>query len=65
MNEIRTACQDRQAGRSAVRCYSQGHNRIARLGFEPRACRSQSRRFYPLDHAADNHFGLNPNLPSL
>ena len=32
--KLRTACQDRQAGESAVKCLSQGHNRTAR-GFQP------------------------------
>ena len=32
----RTAWQDRQAGKSAVKCLSQGHNKMARVGFEPR-----------------------------
>ena len=36
--KFRTACQDRQAGESAVRSLSLGHNRIARVGFEPRPC---------------------------
>ena len=43
MNENRTACLDRQAWESAVKCLSQGHNRIPRKGLEPRQCRSQSR----------------------
>ena len=54
-----TACQDRQAEESAVESLSQGHNRMARAGFERRSCRSRSLRFktqstekLPLDHAA-------------
>ena len=39
-----TACKDRQAKESAVKCLSQGLKRMARVGFEPRPCRSQSRR---------------------
>ena len=31
-----TAFQDHQAGKSAVKCLSQGHNRMTRVGFEPR-----------------------------
>ena len=31
-----TACQDHQAGKSAVKCLSQGHNGMTRVGFEPR-----------------------------
>ena len=34
--QFRTACQDHQAGESAVKCLSQGHNRMAQVGFEPR-----------------------------
>ena len=33
--KFRNACQDRQAGESAVKCLSQGHNRIVRVGFQP------------------------------
>ena len=40
---FRTAGQNRQAGESAVECLSQGHNRMARVGFALRLCRSQSR----------------------
>ena len=36
MTEIRTVCQDHQAGESAVKCLSQGHNRKVRVGFEPK-----------------------------
>ena len=36
MNEISTACQDLQAGDSVVKRLSQGHNRIARVDFQPR-----------------------------
>ena len=39
----RTACQDRQAGESAIKCLFQRHNRMARVGFEPKLFRSQSR----------------------
>ena len=31
---------------------------MARVGFKKRPCRSQSRRFLPLDHAADNNLKL-------
>ena len=37
MTEISTAWQDRQAGESAAKCLSQGHNRIARVAFQPQA----------------------------
>ena len=50
----RTARQDRQAERSVVKCLSQGHNRMARVGFEQRPCRSQSQRF--------NHSTTEPPL---
>ena len=30
------ACQDYQAGESAVKCLSQGHNRMAQVDIEPR-----------------------------
>ena len=33
---IRTACQDHQAGESAVKCLSQALIRVARVRFEPR-----------------------------
>ena len=36
--KFRTACQDRQAGESVAKCPSQGHNRMARVSFEPRPC---------------------------
>ena len=35
MTEISTACQDRQAKKSAVKRLSEGYNRIARVGFQP------------------------------
>ena len=41
---FRTACRDHQVKKSFVKCLSQGRNRTARVGFEPRPCRSQSRR---------------------
>ena len=44
MTKIKTTCRDHQAGESAVKCLSQGHNRMVQVGFEPRPCRSQSRR---------------------
>ena len=34
-----------QAGDSAVKCLSQRHNKMARVGFEPRPCRPQSQDF--------------------
>ena len=34
--KFRTACQDHQAGKTAVKCLSHGHNREARAGFESR-----------------------------
>ena len=40
-----TAFQDHQAWESAVKFPFQGHNRMARVGFEQRSFRSQSRRF--------------------
>ena len=42
MTEIKTACQDHQAGQSAVKCLSQGHNKMVQVVFEPRPCRSRS-----------------------
>ena len=33
-----TVCQDHQAEESAVKCLSQGNNKNARVGFEPRPC---------------------------
>ena len=33
--KFRTACQDHQAEESAVKCLSQKHNRMARVGFDP------------------------------
>ena len=45
MTKTRTACRDRQAGKSLLKCLSQKHNRITRVGFEPRPCCSQSQRF--------------------
>ena len=44
MTEIQTRLKDCQAGESAVKCLSQGHNRMAQVGFKPKTCRSQSRR---------------------
>ena len=43
--KFRTACQDHQAGECAVKCPSQGHKRMARVGFEPRLCWSRAQRF--------------------
>ena len=42
--KFRTASQDCQAGESAVKSLSQGYNRMARVDFEPKTCRSQARR---------------------
>ena len=33
-----TACQNHQAGESAVKSLSPGHNRMLQMGFEPRPC---------------------------
>ena len=43
MIKFKTACQDRKAGKSAVKSLSQRHNRIALAGFKLRLCQSQSR----------------------
>ena len=32
--KFRTTCQDHQAGKSTLKYLSQGHNRMARVGFE-------------------------------
>ena len=45
MTKFRTACQDYQAGKIAVKCLSQGHHKMARVDFEPRPSLSQSRPF--------------------
>ena len=45
MTKFKITCHDRQARESAVKCFSQKHNRIVRVGFEPRPFRSQSWRF--------------------
>ena len=42
--KLRTGCQDQRAGKSAVKCLSQGHKSMVEVGFELRPCRSQSRR---------------------
>ena len=42
--KFKTACQDRQAKENAVKCFLEGHNRKARVGFKPRPCGSQSWR---------------------
>ena len=34
--KFRTVFQDRQAEENAVNCLSQGHNQMARVGFETR-----------------------------
>ena len=39
--KFRTACQDGQAGKSAVKCLSQEYNRTVQVGFELRLCPSQ------------------------
>ena len=39
--------------KSDVECLCQGHNRTARVSFETRSYRSQSRCSKALDHAAD------------
>ena len=44
-----TACQHHEAGENAVKCLSQGHNRIARVGFEPRPWRLQLRSMLDYD----------------
>ena len=38
MTKIKTVCQNCQAGKTALKCLSQGHNRIARVGFKPKLC---------------------------
>ena len=43
--KFRTACPDQKAGESDVKRLSQGHNRMARVNFKPRPCRSQLCRF--------------------
>ena len=35
--KFRTACQDRQAGKSAAKCLFQGHDRMTLIGFELRS----------------------------
>ena len=50
--KFRTACHDHRAGESAAKCLFREHNRMARVGFEPRLCGSQARRFKSPDHAA-------------
>ena len=52
-----TLCQRHQAGESTVRCLSQGHNSMVRVGFEPRPCRSQSRDF---NRVADDIYVSQP-----
>ena len=47
--KFETACQDRQAGESAVKCLSQGNNRMAQIGFKPRSSQLQSKRSKPLN----------------
>ena len=37
----------------AVKSFSHGHNRMTQVGFQQQPHRSQIRRFWPLDHAAD------------
>ena len=32
---------------------------MAQVGFEPKPCRSESLRFLPLDHAADNEISIS------
>ena len=43
--KFRTACPDQQAGESDIKRLSQGHNRMARVNFKPRPCRSRLCRF--------------------
>ena len=44
MTEIYNFLPRPQSRENVVRCLSQGHNHMARVGFEPRLCRSQSQR---------------------
>ena len=43
--KFRTACQDYQAGKSVVKCLSQGHNRRVQVSFESTPYQSQSQCF--------------------
>ena len=51
--KFRTAGQDHQARERAVKCLSQGHNRMVRVSFKPRSCQSQS---WYSPHAADKYY---------
>ena len=53
MTEIGIACQDCQAKKSAVKCLSQEHNRMAQVGFKPKTMLITITVLQPLDHTAD------------
>ena len=38
MTEVKTGCQDYQAGESAIKCLSQGPNRLMQVGFKLTPC---------------------------
>ena len=42
--KFKTACQDHQVEESIIKCLIQGHNRMARVGFEQKLYRPQSWR---------------------
>ena len=46
--KFKTACHDRHAGKSAVKCLSERHNRMTQVSFER-------------DHVDHNHGALNPS----
>ena len=65
--KYRSADYDRQAKESVVKSYSQGRNKITRVRFEPRQCRSPSiQRFYQLDQATNtiNHNKVHRDYPT-
>ena len=57
MVEIGNCFLKLQAGEIPVKCLSQKHNRMVRVGFEPRPCRSHLQCFEPLDYAGKNFLG--------
>ena len=65
MIKIRTTYQDRKLRGSVIKCLSQVHSRISRVGFELKPCRSQSRHLSHSTKLPTNMFFFIANAKSL
>ena len=49
--KFRNACQDHQAGESAIKCLSQEHNKNAQVDFKPRPCCNKNIKICPVSRS--------------